>query len=146
MIETIGLTKRLLVIVYDALLLIAVLILSLFVFVFVPQELKTHIIVQSIAGVYMFFIAFIFYGWFWTHGGQTLGMKTWHLYLIDKDGKFIDWPTAFKRYCCAILSWLFLGLGFTWILLNRNKLTWHDSLTRTRIVKQKGAKQKTEPG
>lgn len=137
MIETIGLTKRLLVIVYDALLLIAVLILSLIVFAFVPQEFKTHIVVQSIAGVYMFFVAFLFYGWFWTHGGQTLGMKTWHLYLIDKNGKFIDWNTAFKRYCLAIISWLALGLGFTWILLSREKLAWHDLLTGTRIVKYK---------
>lgn len=143
MIETVGLTKRLLVIVYDVLLLIAVLVLSLLAFVFVPQELKTHVIVQSIAGVYLFFVAFLFYGWFWTHGGQTLGMKTWHLYLIDKDGKFINWKTAFKRYCLAIVSWAALGLGFTWILLSRDKLTWHDRLTGTRIIKHKDKGSKT---
>ncbi len=79
-------------------------------------------------------ISFAFYGWFWTHGGQTLGMKAWNIYVIKPDGKFMSWPIAAKRYAFALLSWAPFGLGFTWILLNRKKLAWHDLLSNTQLV------------
>ena len=82
-------------------------------------------------------VSFLFYGWFWTHGGQTLGMKAWNLYLVKPDGKFIDWKMAFKRYLAALLSWACLGLGFTWSLLSSRNQTWHDMLTDTYIIKVK---------
>lgn len=90
-----------------------------------------------VVGINAIGVSYYYYGWFWTHGGQTPGMKAWNLYLIKPDGKFIGWGLAAKRYSVSLLSWAALGLGFTWILLNRQQLAWHDSLTNTRIVKHR---------
>ena len=156
--QTIGLFKRLLVILYDGLLLVSVafftsaLLMGLFTwlgpdsFFATPDPANPSLIERSdlgrlvggiIISINVVFVSFFFYGWFWTHGGQTLGMKAWGLYLIKPDGKFIDWSTALKRYSAALLSWACLGLGFTWILLDARKRTWHDILTNTQIVKSK---------
>jgi uncharacterized RDD family membrane protein YckC len=33
-----------------------------------------------------------------------------------------------------LLSWLPLGLGYFWILFDREGRAWHDRLSRTRVV------------
>ena len=154
--KRIGFIKRILVATYDALLLVAVtffslaLVMALFVWLapssfFVdPSLLENPKLIQlsdlgRLVGSIIFithcvFVSFFFYGWFWTHGGQTLGMRAWNLYLIKDDGKFINWEIAALRYCSALVSWLVFGLGFTWILLNKRKLAWHDILSKTQIV------------
>jgi len=154
--KKIGFFKRILVAGYDGLLLVAVLfftlalVMGLFMAVapdnlFVdPSLLENQKIAQltnvgrsigsAIFIVHCLTVSFLFYGWFWTHGGQTLGMRAWNLYLIKPDGKFINWKIAAIRYFAAILSWTMAGLGFTWILLNNRKLAWHDMLSNTQIV------------
>ncbi|MBX2847801.1 MAG: RDD family protein [Acidiferrobacterales bacterium] len=151
-----GFIKRLLVVVYDGLLFVAVamitsaLLMGMFMFVapdsfFVdpatldnPKMIELSQLGRNVGGLIVTLnclaMSFIFYGWFWTHGGQTLGMRAWNLYLIKPDGKFIDWQIAFKRYCAALLSWVVVGLGFAWILLSNRNLAWHDLLSNTRIV------------
>ena len=155
-IQTIGLFKRLLVVIYDGLLLASlvfftsVLLMGLFTwlgpdaFFAPPDPANPNLLVRSDLGrmvggtlvtINVVCVSFFFYGWFWTHGGQTLGMKAWGLYLVKADGKFIDWNTALHRYVVAIFSWLSLGLGFTWVLLNKRKRAWHDIATKTQIIK-----------
>ncbi len=153
-----GFIKRLLLVVYDGLLMIAAVILTSFVlmallFTVSPEgylytmvsrpelsrpmlELTDHgrNLSGALLAANLFITSFIFYGWFWTHGGQTLGMRAWNLYLIKPDGKFIDWKIAFIRYLYAAVSWLSFGLGFTWILLSKQNQSWHDTLTNTKIV------------
>ncbi|MEJ1377571.1 MAG: RDD family protein, partial [Candidatus Sedimenticola sp. (ex Thyasira tokunagai)] len=34
----------------------------------------------------------------------------------------------------AIISWLALGLGFLWLLVDRKNRTWHDRLSGTRLI------------
>jgi uncharacterized RDD family membrane protein YckC len=41
--------------------------------------------------------------WFWTHGGQTLAMKTWHLRLLSQQGGPVSLRQALGRF---LLSWL----------------------------------------
>lgn len=48
---------------------------------------------------------FAFFGWFWTHGGQTLGMRSWRLLLLSRNGTRIGWPTAALRYALQMLMW-----------------------------------------
>ena len=38
------------------------------------------------------------------------------------------------RLLAALLSWGLLGLGFLWVLVDRNRLAWHDHLSGTRLV------------
>ena len=82
----------------------------------------------------LFLLSFLYYGWFWTHGGQTLGMKTWGLRLVSMRGKMVSWPQAMLRFTAAIISWLALGAGFFWSLLRKDRATWHDLLSDSRIV------------
>jgi len=160
--QTVGLIKRLIVMIYDGLLLLSVaafssaIVIGIYLFIapdshFVdpatldnPKIVKLSNLGRNIGGalvtVNVLIVSFLFYGWFWTHGGQTLGMKAWNLYLIKPDGKFIDWKLARKRYVLALLSWLPIGLGYSWILLNRKQRAWHDILSNTQIVKHKPKK------
>ncbi len=74
----------------------------------------------------------IFYGWFWRHGGQTLGMKTWRLRLVTVDDRPLTWSDCFARCAAASFSWLLMGAGYLWVLFK--KRSWHDLATRTRVV------------
>ena len=78
---------------------------------------------------------FGFFGWFWTHGGQTLGMRAWKIRVVTYSGQPLDWQQAFFRYMAAIISWLFLGAGFFAALLDAERLTWHDRFSRTRLIR-----------
>lgn len=79
----------------------------------------------------------LFFTWFWTHGGQTLGMRAWRLQLVGADGGPVAARRAWLRVAAAWLSWLCLGLGYLWIWLDREGLSWHDRLSGTRLVIQK---------
>jgi uncharacterized RDD family membrane protein YckC len=83
---------------------------------------------------YLVVVAFGYFGWFWTHGGQTLGMRTWNLRLAAAGNDGISWQQAAVRFAGACLSWLAFGAGYLWILVDRDRRTWHDHLSKTRIV------------
>ena len=84
--------------------------------------------------LYLLIISFLFLGWFWTHGGQTLGLRSWKLKLVSKKGQPVNWRQALLRFVGAILSWLCLGIGFFWIIVDKNKFSWHDYLSGTYLV------------
>lgn len=75
-----------------------------------------------------------FFGGFWTHGGQTLGLRAWKLRLVRADGGPVGWKQAAARMAAAIPSVGLLGLGYLWILVDRDGLAWHDRLSGTHIV------------
>lgn len=77
---------------------------------------------------------FAFFGWFWTHGGQTLGMRSWRIRVVDMQGREISWGQAFKRFLAALVSWGIMGLGYLWILFDRDGLSWHDRVSGTCLV------------
>lgn len=83
---------------------------------------------------YLFMISFFFFGWFWTHGGQTLGMRAWRLKVQRRDGGPVTWWHCLLRFMVAILSWLALGLGFFWMYRDRERRTWHDRYSETELV------------
>lgn len=45
-----------------------------------------------------------FYGVFWRKSGQTLGMQTWRLKTITSDGQLLTWTQSFVRILCACLA------------------------------------------
>lgn len=71
----------------------------------------------------------------WRRGGQTLGMRPWQLYLCGETGAPLRWSTLWLRYLAGTVSLLCGGLGFWWALVDRQKLTWHDRLSGTRLVR-----------
>ncbi|UOG91908.1 MAG: RDD family protein [Candidatus Thiothrix sulfatifontis] len=76
-----------------------------------------------------------FFGWFWTHGGQTLGMRAWKVRVVTTDGQPINWQQAQTRFIWAAASWGALGVGFLISLFDPERLTWHDRFSHTRLVR-----------
>lgn len=74
---------------------------------------------------------FFYFGWFWTHGGQTLGMKTWKMKLCSKDGKPVSWKQALVYFLAAILP---LGIGFLWSLFRQDRAALHDMIANCEML------------
>ena len=75
---------------------------------------------------YLIFCCYLYFGWQWTHGGQTLGMRAWKIRLFTPGFEAIDWHTASKRFLLAMISWLFAGTGYLWALFDPDEQTFHD--------------------
>ena len=134
---TAGLFRRLAAIFYDALLVAAVLFIAagLATMINGGEEIKGTI-PTLLFQLYLILVAFLYFGWHWVHGGQTLGMRAWRMRLLRKDGEAMRWSDALLRFLCAILALAPLGLGLIWLLLDQNDLAWHDRLSKTRLVLQ----------
>jgi len=130
-----SLLRRLAAILYDAFLLLGLLFAAAAIVVAPLGGPPTSTTAIGIFRVYLVCVAFLFFGWFWTHGGQTLGMRAWRLQVIRrKTGQVLDWRHAALRFGAAILSWACLGLGFFWVIVDRDRLTWHDRLSDSELV------------
>jgi uncharacterized RDD family membrane protein YckC len=75
----------------------------------------------------------LFYTWFWTHGGQTLGMRAWRIRVHRDDGAPLRWRDALLRFGAAWLAVLPVGWGYWSSLFDAEKRCWHDRITRTRV-------------
>lgn len=72
----------------------------------------------------------------WRRGGQTLGMRPWRTKVVSADG--VSAPTLkalWIRYAVATLSLVAGGLGFWWAWVDRQRLTWHDRASGTRLIR-----------
>lgn len=129
-----GLLRRLGAILYDSLLVLALLFLATIPFIAVrggqPVAADGKLLYQITLGL----VIFAFFTGFWSTTGRTLGMQSWGLRLETTDGHVPTMKAATTRFCAAILSLLPLGLGFLWQLWDKNSLTWHDRLSDTRVV------------
>jgi uncharacterized RDD family membrane protein YckC len=82
--------------------------------------------------VCLLLVALMFFAGFWTHGGQTLGMRAWRLKLISIGGDPVNWKQALWRFAAAIPSVSAFGLGLFWLLLTGSVMP-HDRLSGTRL-------------
>ena len=69
----------------------------------------------------------------WRRGGQTLGMRPWRLRVVGADGSALTWKAVWLRYLIGTASVLLGGLGFWWAWVDRDRLTWHDRVSGTRM-------------
>lgn len=133
-----GLPRRLVIAIYDGIVVVALLLLATvpptIAMVTLSDTAQEQSLVFRLAmSVYLLLVAFAFYGGFWTHGGQTLGMRAWRVRVVREDGGRLTWRDAAIRYAAAILSWLVVGAGFWWSLFDRDGRTWHDRLSGTEL-------------
>jgi uncharacterized RDD family membrane protein YckC len=133
-----GLLRRLAALLYDSLLLLALWMIATACFLpFTGGEAVTWARSPVLAVVHrlvLIAVVVVFYGVFWTRQGHTLGMASWRLRLQRTDGALPGWRDAALRLAAAVLSWLPLGLGWLWCLVDRERRTWHDVLSHTRVV------------
>ena len=137
-----ALTRRLASALYEALVVLAVAFVATFPFLALFGD-ATHGWRRTLLQAWMVFIIGAYFVWFWTHGGQTLPMKTWHLRLVRNDGAAIGIAAAIHRYLLALLGTSAVGIGFLWALVDRERLFLHDRLAGTVLV---NARQRIEGG
>lgn len=72
---------------------------------------------------YILFVWYGFYAWFWTHGGQTLGMRSWKIKLLSDTGEALTLWHALLRFLSGIPTWLFIGIGSYLLMAEQPNLT-----------------------
>jgi uncharacterized RDD family membrane protein YckC len=120
------------------------------------EQVQTLWWVQTLEQFYLLLVWFFFFGWFWTHGGQTVGMKAWRMKLLRKDGGKPSWKDALTRFgatslcfyalvmlvglgALSVTTATFLGsiataLSFLLALIDQERRTWYDLLSGTQLV------------
>ncbi len=150
-----SLQRRLMCMVYEAMMLFGVVFFAALLFATLLQQ-KHALYLRGALQDCLFVVLGVYFCWFWTHGGQTLPMKTWRIRLVTTQGLPVSWPRAVLRY---VLVWLWFLPGLAaarwldvhgWMLvllpslnfvlwaaavwLHRDRQFLHDRLCRTRLV------------
>jgi len=133
-----GLRRRLAALFYDGLLVLAI----WFVVAAMATALSNGRLAQPDPPLWMrallqlalVTVTWLFFAWFWTHGGQTLGMRAWRLKLVSVQGGTVTWSQTVRRFGGAILSAAALGLGYLWVLIDPQHRSWHDRISGTRLI------------
>ncbi len=112
-----GIGRRLLALLYEGLLLVALLLIAGFAlapFVSPSGSATSHTLgmptTSARVGAFttLYLLGAIFYGWCWSEGRRTLPMKTWHLSIVTRDGTPVPRRAALMRY---LAWWIGPALG-----------------------------------
>lgn len=130
--ENSGLLRRMGAILYDTLLVFAMLWLATIPFVAARggESVEPHTLSHQLT---LLAVTYLFFVGFWCRAGSTLGMRSWGLRIESAEGQRPTLAQASIRFAVAMLSWICLGLGFIWQLWDRDRLTWHDRASATRL-------------
>ncbi len=134
-----GLLRRLAIMCYDGLLLLAVLFVAT-VIVLPLNRGQAFASNNLLYSAYLLLVSFLYFGWFWTHGGQTVGMRAWGVRLLGRNPEAVSWRECLVRFLAALVSLAPFGLGFFWVVVDRENRAWHDHLSGTRLVVQTWSK------
>lgn len=151
-----SLRRRLAAFVYEGVVLFGVVMFAGLVYGLATQQRHALVGLNGLQ-LFVFAVLGLYFTWFWSHGGQTVAMKTWRIRLLTKCGTQVPAARALLRY---VLSWLWFGPALAWShasgvrsgaqvaaalivgvlayagssLLNRQQQYWHDLLSGTRLV------------
>ncbi|MBW0149470.1 RDD family protein [Marinobacter arenosus] len=106
------LLKRALAIIYDGLISIAVLLVATWAYTMVGgwitgwdrfEEMAEAGQLSGDPGLtfVLFLVLYVFFAYFWTRIGQTLGMQVWRIRIENLDGTSVSWSQALRRYVTA---------------------------------------------
>jgi len=68
--------------------------------------------------------------------GQTFGMRVWRLRLESENGRNISNAQICIRILTAIFSFILFGIGYLYILFNKEAQSFHDITSKTRLKEQ----------
>jgi len=136
-----GVFCRLAALFYDLLLLLGLLMVAV-TFLIVPYNLIVGVpfphdehFHRFGLRLYLLTTIALFFMLFWIRGGQTLGMRTWHLRLVREDGSPLRPGDALMRLVWATVCLAPAGAGLLWMLFDRDRLTCYDRLSHTRPIR-----------
>lgn len=75
-------------------------------------------------------IPFLYFVYSWTKHGRTLGMKVWKIKAISGNQLPVSWLQSSIRFVSALL-----GLGYVWMLFDKEHLPLQDRLSKTRLIR-----------
>mgnify|MGYP003949278187 CR=1 FL=1 len=153
-----SLRRRLACTLYEGVILFGVVIMATYLYSGLTQQ-RHALDGRHGLQAFLFLILGIYFAWFWSHGRQTVAMKTWHIRLERAGGGPVSQRRALARYC---LSWLWLlpviavwalglhelkaisiamvasMLGYPLLaFLHPQRQYWHDAACGTRLVQWK---------
>lgn len=104
--------KRALAIIYDGLITIAVLLVATWAYTVAVgyitgwEEYEQMAEAGELSGgpglrFTLFLVLYLFFAYFWTRIGQTLGMQVWRIRIENLDGSSVSWTQALFRFGTA---------------------------------------------
>ncbi|MDP9109765.1 MAG: RDD family protein [Pseudomonadota bacterium] len=106
--------------VYESVLLFGVLFATALLFGMLFQQRHALTLRHPLQAV-AFCVMGAYFVWFWSHGGQTLAMKTWRVRIVAADGRPLTVARAGFRY---LLAWLWVLPGLLLAALINANGTW----------------------
>jgi uncharacterized RDD family membrane protein YckC len=93
--------------------------------------------VALIGWVILAIFNFVYFGYFWSNSGQSVGMKLLNCTVVRQtEGESLSfWRAGFRGTVGYAISGLVFGLGFIWAAFDSDSETWHDKLFDTWVVK-----------
>jgi uncharacterized RDD family membrane protein YckC len=128
-----GLMRRIAAMLYDAILLYAVLFVATVLVLPLSHGRAIH------SGnipytLYLLSCSYVYFAWQWTRYGQTLGMRAWRLRIINASGELPALGAATLRFLLSLPSVFCFGLGLLWSLFDPQRLAFHDRYSRTCLI------------
>lgn len=117
--------------IYDGLVLVAIWMIGTAVIV-----LATNTGIDSgnlLYQLYLLLLAFAYFHLSWQRIGQTLGMRTWRIW-IDPGGRPLTLRRTLLRFAGGLASVATFGLGFAWALVRNDRRAWPDLASGSGLV------------
>lgn len=126
---------RLLALLYDFFPLLALWFVAAAVFTFAHGDSVRGGWLGGLEFVVFLTIAGLYATLSWKRGGQTIGMRPWRLHVVAAGGGAPGIARLWLRFGVGLLSLAAAGLGFWWAWFDRDRLTWHDRASGTRLIR-----------
>lgn len=128
------LPRRLLIMLYDSVIMLGLLILASAVAL--PFGHTNKLAFQDAwFTLWLFAVCFAYLGSCWRYGGMTVGMRAWKVRLVSSDEQIISWPGCLLRFLVGMVSLSVFGLGILWALVDKKNRGWHDLAAGTLMIK-----------
>jgi len=128
------LPRRLLAMLYDSLVLLALLIVASALALPFGDIHKTAF-KDFWFTLWLVFVCFAYLGGCWRYGGMTVGMRAWRIELVSANDRPVSWPRCLLRFIVGCVSLGAFGLGVIWALPDPLNRSWHDLAARTLLVR-----------
>ena len=107
-----GIWRRMASLLYEGVLLFGVVMIAGYLYSSLTQQ-RHALQGQWGLRIFIFTVLGIYFVWFWSHGGQTVAMKAWHVRLVDAQGAPVSQARALARYVLCLL-WFTPALAFSY--------------------------------